>query len=390
MDAMTGEVSSESKLWRLTFVFAGVGSTFLGPLLPTLETTWQLRDHQAGFLVSCLFAGSFTGTMLLSPKLRRTLTAGSWFACIGLLLFAGCMARNPGLPAAGASLVLMGFGLGQLMSSINLLVGSGDESRRAADLAGIAAAFCVGAILSPGLTTVFFKFVPIPMRLGAFALFFLLPVFWIKGKELPALRRATPNTDRQSAGLKRWHPAWSCILVFLIYGGVEACVGNWLPLFATRYRLGVLGRAQWITSVFWIGLSSGRFVMSRYFNASREGQVLRLSLIGSAACLIWLIAFPSPIVLLLACGVEGVCLGPIFPLILSSSIGYGLSERSLGVALAACGLGAAVFPALLGLAASGWSLRAGMLVPICGLCVLLLLRWQSSSKALPLSPVPVN
>jgi len=387
---MTSRIGSESKLWRLTFVFAGVGSTFLGPLLPTLETIWRLRDHQAGLLVSCLFAGSFTGTMLLSPKLRGTLTAGSWAACMGLLLFAWCVSRNPGITVSGASLVLMGFGLGQLMSSINLLVGSSDESRRAANLAGIAAAFCIGAILSPGLATVFFKSFPIPMRLGASAFFFLLPVFWIRGRELPTPRRAVPELDRKNVGLGRWYPAWSCIFAFLIYGGVEVCVGNWLPLFATRYQLGVLGRAQWVTSVFWIGLSSGRFVMSRYFNASREGQVLRLSLIGSAACLIWLIAFPSPIVLLLACGVEGACLGPIFPLILSSTIGYGLSARNLGIALAACGLGAAIFPALLGLAASGWSLRAGMLVPICGLCVLLLRQWQPSSKASPLTPVSEN
>jgi FHS family glucose/mannose:H+ symporter-like MFS transporter len=386
---MRAKVGSESKLWRMTFVFAGAGATFLGPLLPTLETTWRLSDHQAGLLVSCLFAGSFAGTMLLSPQLRRTLTVGSWSACVGLLLFAWCVARNPGIPATAASLVLVGFGLGQLMSSINLLVGSGDESRRAANLAGVAAAFCVGAISSPALATVFFKTFPISMRLGAFAFFFLLPVFWIKGRELPTPRRAVTELDRKNVGLRRWHPALSCIFVFLIYGGVEACVGNWLPLFATRYQLGVLGRAQWITSVFWIGLSSGRFVMSRYFNASREGQVLRLSLIGSAACLIWLVAFPSPIVLLLACGVEGACLGPIFPLILSSTIGYGLSARNLGIALAACGLGAAIFPALLGLVASGWSLRTGMLVPICGLCVLLFLQWQPSSKA-PLTPVSAN
>jgi MFS transporter, FHS family, glucose/mannose:H+ symporter len=387
---MTSTVGSESKLWRMTFVFAGVGSTFLGPLLPTLEMTWRLRDHQAGFLVSCLFAGSFTGTMLLSPMLRRTLTIGSWSACIGLLLFAWCVARNPGITVAAGSLALMGFGLGQLMSSINLLVGSGDERKRAANLAGIAAAFCIGAILSPALAAVSFNIWPTPIRFGVFALFFLLPILWIRGRELPASRRATTMVDRQSVGLRQWNPAWRCIFVFLIYGGVEACVGNWLPLFATRYQLGVIGRAQWITSVFWIGLGSGRFVMSRYFNASSEERVLRISLVGSAACLIWLIVFPSPIVLLLACAAEGVCLGPIFPLILSSAIGYGLSARNLGIALAACGLGAAVFPVLFGLAASGWSLRTGMLVPICGLCLLLLLQWHSSLKTLPFNPVPQN
>jgi len=385
---MKNSIGSESKLWRVIFVFAGVGSTFLGPLLPTLVSTWGLRDHQAGLLVSCLFAGSFAGTMLLSPRLRRTLTVGSWSASIGLLLFAWCVARHPGLLAASASLAVMGFGLGQLASSINLLVGSGDQSKRAANLSGIAAAFCLGAILSPALTTVLFKSWPIAMRLALFAPVFLLPTFWSRRRELPAPRPAAAEAGRQSMGLRRWHPAWSCILVFLIYGGVEACVANWLPLFATRYQLGMLGRAQWITSVFWIGLSGGRIIMTRWLKASREEQILRVSMFASVICLVWLVAMPSSTVLLLACAVEGICLGPIFPLILSSSIGYGLSERSLGVALAACGLGAAVLPALLGLAASGWSLRMGMLVPIGGLCVLLLMRWRSSPKVLPISTLP--
>jgi len=178
--------------------------------------------------------------------------------------------------------------------------------------------------------------------------------------------------------------------VFLIYGGVEACVGNWLPLFATRYRLSLSELTPWSTSVFWVGLSSGRFLMSRYFNSSRDEQILRISLFASSVCLVWLVVAPSPTVVLLACAIGGMCLGPIFPLILSSSIGYGLSERSLGLGLAACALGAAVFPALLGLAASGWSLRMGMLVPIGGLWLLLAMRWWFPIKLLSTGSVTQN
>ena len=383
-------IDSDSGLWRVTSVFTGAGCTFLGPVLPALNANWHLHDRQAGLLVSCLFFGSFSGTLLLSSKLRRTLLVGSWAACLGLLLFAGCLARDPGVAATAASLALMGFGLGQLMSSINLLTGSAEGSKRAAALAGIAAAFCVGAILSPVLTTVLIRSVPMAVRLALFAPLFLLPAFWSRGRELPGLRKAAAEVVPLGRGLRTWHPAWSCIAAFLAYGGVEACIGNWMPLFATRYQLGVLGRAQWIASLFWLGLSSGRIIMTKFLRVSREEEALRVSIVASAACLGWLVVAPSPVVLLATCVLVGICLGPVFPLLLSASIGYGLSERTLGLALAACGLGAAVFPSLLGLAAANWSLRAGMMVPIAGLCMLLVLRWRRTSNAGALNPVPQN
>ena len=378
-------IDSSSWIWPISFVFAGAGSTFLGPFLPRLATSWRLLDHQAGFLVSSLFLGSFTGTLLLSPKLRRTVFVGSLSACIGLLLFAVCVERNLGILVAVASITVMGFGLGQLMSSINLLVGSAEGGRRARRLAWIAAAFCLGAILSPVLTTVVIRGLSVSARLALFAPLFLLPLLWASRRELSD-PRSSVETHTQGLGPQAWHTAWRCIVLFLIYGGVEASVVSWMPMVAARYQLGTLGKAQWITSIFWMSLSASRMVMALLQQASREVDTLRASTIGAALSLVWLIAAPSPVALILTCMIAGVCLGPIFPLLLSSSIGYGLSERALGMALAACGLGAAVFPSILGIVASAGSLRGAMMVPIVGLCLLLILRWWPQRNTITLNP----
>ena len=118
------KIEATSPLWRLVMALAGVGSTLLGPLLPHLFGQWDLHDHQAGMLVGCLFLGSFAGTLTMSQHLQRCLRRGAWMSTVGCLLFAWSTHRADGFGLGMPALILMGFGLGHLMSSINLLVGT--------------------------------------------------------------------------------------------------------------------------------------------------------------------------------------------------------------------------------------------------------------------------
>lgn len=380
-------IDSGSAIWRTTFVFAGAGSTFLGPFMPRLASTWHLRDHQAGFLISCFFLGSFTGTLMLSRRLEKTLKVGAWTGFLGLLFFSCCVGRASGFAAGLVALTAMGFGLGQLMSSINLLVGRGEESKRARSLAGISAAWCLGAVLSPALTTVLITSVPITVRLALCSPLFLWPILWTRGCELST--GAASDTAQPQRGSSSGWLTVSCIsvIIFLLYGGIEASIAGWTPLFATRYRLDTLGDAQWIASSFWIGLSAGRIVMASFLKRSRKGEVLWISIAASTGCLLWLAVGNSPLTLLVACTISGIFLGPVFPLLLDFAIGSGLSTRSLGAALAACGLGAAVFPSLVGIVSTGWSLRAGMFVPLVGLTALLAMCGLSLRSAVLPTPM---
>jgi fucose permease len=73
----------------------------------------------------------------------------------------------------------------------------------------------------------------------------------------------------------------------------------------------------------------------------------------------------------------GICISPLFPLLLSITLSYGYPTRVMGGILAACALGSAVFPVLLGVLSSMFSLRAGMLLPVLGLILLLLFHSAS-------------
>jgi hypothetical protein len=113
---MKTEIRTGSSLWWITFSFTGAGTAFLGSYLPYIAGLWRLHDHQSGALVACFFIGSFTGTMLLSRRLRFNLSLGSWLGCLGFLAFAQSARFASGFRVAAPALVIIGFGLGQLMS----------------------------------------------------------------------------------------------------------------------------------------------------------------------------------------------------------------------------------------------------------------------------------
>jgi FHS family glucose/mannose:H+ symporter-like MFS transporter len=371
---MKKQIESNSAVWLGTFVLAGAGCTLLGPFLPSLGATWRLQDHEAGLLIACLFSGSFLGTLLISNQLRRTLRIGSLTAFLGFLSFALLIKSPRGFVLGTFALALAGFGLGQLMSSINLVAGSGPANTRAGMLAKIGAAWCAGAVLSPALTTVLIPGSP-TARVGLYAFLFLLPAAYIQRRTLPTpgMELGYSSAVAPRSGIP--NVTVFCATVFFIYGGIEASIGGWMPMFAVRYGLDKGSASQWMMSLFWSGLIIGRVLTAKTVRRSVEATIVRVALISSACCIVLLVA-TSSIRTLIACSIViGICIGPIFPLLLSAVIECQLAPRAIGVILAASGLGAAILPYLFGILSSASSLQTAMLLPFVSLLVLLYLRW---------------
>jgi len=344
----------------------------MGPYLPSISVTWQLEDRQAGLLLSCLFFGSFAGNLLLGNHLTHTLRIGAYGTSIGLLLFAMMATRPTGFVCGAVGLAIMGFGLGQLMGASPI----GERSRH---LANIGVAWCLGAVLSPALTTVLIPYLSPLARLGLFAPAYLLPVVFLSDSGIPECLAESVRSFESRVMAGRWRLALSWVFVFLIYGGIEASIGGWVSLFALRYHLEEIGKAQWIMSLFWTGLIAGRLITARLVTPARETGIVRLAMISSVCSLSWLVVARSSFGLSIGVAITGACLAPLFPLLLSTTIECGFSSRLMGGVLAASGLGAALFPSLLGAVSSTSSLRTGMLVPLLALFSLILLCWRPPS-----------
>jgi FHS family glucose/mannose:H+ symporter-like MFS transporter len=368
--------AGSSWIWLTTMVFAGAGCNFIGPFLPSISATWRLHDRQAGLLLACLFFGSFLGTMLLGNNLARTLRIGAFGSSIGLLLLATMANQAAGFAGGIVGLTIMGFGLGQLMSSINLIVGASSIWERSRHLANIGIAWCVGAMLSPVLTTVLIPHLSPGARLGIFAPTYLLPMVLSNKLGIPKFATEPIRSFEVQVMGNRWRPALSWILVFLVYGGIEASIGGWISSFAVRYHMEDIGMAQWMMSLFWSGLIIGRLITAKLVTPSREVMIVRAAILSSVCSLSYLVMTHSPVALSVGVAITGVCLSPLFPLLLSMTIECKLSSRLMGGILAASGLGAALLPSLLGIISSVSSLRAAMLVPLLGLISLAFLCWR--------------
>lgn len=368
---MTRNFQAPAVVWLLTMAFTGIGSAMLGSFLPQLLIEWRITDQQAGMLVAALFLGSFAGTLTMAQELGRCVRRGSWAAAIGCAGFAITTEFSRAFPFAVLALLVMGFGLGQLMSSINLLVGKTPAENRSSALAMVGAFWCAGAVLSPSVSTVLVKGFTPGSRLLVLAILFLLPLTGLSRADTVTCAVAAEIDGRSSLG------AFSFASMFLIYGGIEASASAWIPLFATRYAAGQIATSQWLLSLFWSGLIAGRLLLSTFIVPDKEQVLFRLSILASVLSLAMVLASHAFVHIAIASAALGICLSPLFPLLLSMTLTRGYSHRTMGMMLAGCALGSGLLPLLLGIVSNSLSLRSGMYLPVAGLLILISLQERS-------------
>ena len=90
------------------FLFSGVSTVLIGPLLPILAQKFSLNDAEAGNFFPAQFAGSLTGTFLTNWFGRRNkFLAASLIGCFlmagGILLAKRRLAAAQSAPAGHAS-----------------------------------------------------------------------------------------------------------------------------------------------------------------------------------------------------------------------------------------------------------------------------------------------
>ena len=130
------------------FLLAGLGTVLLGPILPTVSKTWGLTDAAAGSLFFAKFLGAFAGGATVPTRLRIGILSATVLTAIGLAGFA----LATGLWSALAALLVLGFGLGQLIASSNILAGRRYSAHTGSALSTFNFFWSLGAV-STGLLT---------------------------------------------------------------------------------------------------------------------------------------------------------------------------------------------------------------------------------------------
>jgi fucose permease len=295
-----------------------------------------------------------------------------------LVLWGGRLAGNHLLIVlACAGFLVHGFGLGQVITALNLRAGAESELRQSRLSLGNAL-WSVGAICGPIAMSVAFASGALGGWLLGLAI--LLPGMWlwsVRGDRSHRNALESPS----SAGTMFSVVAWFGALMFL-YGGAESCLSGWVTTFALRAGGGTLV-SPLSTSAFWFGVAGGRALAAGLLRNWREREALLL-LVGGAAIASVGLLFANSTGLISAWAVlAGMMLGPAFAVVLAGLLNQEASARQTGTVLAMCGLGASVMPLLLGVVSQrAGSLREALALP--GLCLvgmLLLVGWRVGDPA---------
>lgn len=366
---MRAEPTSETyPSWLLYygFFFSGLSVVMLGPMLPVISRVLGLSDWKDGALLAAQFLGGATGSLLVAHSPRAAFLGGSCSSCLGLTAMALCLGHPPapigGFITVSIALLFYGFGLGQVMTSINLLLGR-EERRRISRVSLANALWSAGAILSPVLLALLSPWFTLASVLSGAVVSFLLfgalfEIFRERRQLLPSPGVKVPGGRVPVRGLMTF------AIVLFMYGGAETCCSGWITTFAHR-SIGVPNAISPLcTSAFWLGVAGGRALAGLLLRESSRNTEL-YALCGCAlACSLALPLAPSMLSLTLLAACCGVFLGPIFPVALSYFLGQRPAPRQTGIVLTACGLGASVMPLLLGILAQRLnSLRLALVVP---------------------------
>jgi MFS transporter, FHS family, glucose/mannose:H+ symporter len=362
------------------FVLTGIVTVLLGPLLPLLAARWLISDDQAGLLFTAQFAGALLGVLSSGALLERRGYALTILLGFGLM-GAGVAALGFGAWTLGmAAVFVYGMGLGWTIPATNLWVAEMASQRPAGALSILNLAWSMGAVACPALLDLFknkigvrgFE-VSLAVSLGLMACL-LLPSWWAASQ-----RPNSAGVQAEIPGAVPWkrRPALSLAAMFFLYVGTETALGGWVASFAKRVGAG--GESAWLLtpSFFWGALLLGRACAPILLQLVSETVLVPAGLLLASGGMLGLILSRTVGGIVAGACVAGLGLAPIFPILvawLSQQLGSA-AKRAGGPMFALGNVGGATLPWLVGFASTqSRSLRAGLVVPLCGSVLMMVLQ----------------
>jgi len=386
VETAPGHWSASSLVLGAGFGLTGAGTVMLGVLLPAFSQRWGLRDDAAGFLFFLQFLGSSLGAILTGLNRTRSVLIG-----YGLLVVSACALAFAGLQVLFAVFFFFGMGLGMAMTATSLLFSDRYGDNRAAILERLNFGWSAGATAAPILFLPFLETGSLRLLFFCFQGLFLLLFVWVLLRERQAAPRSLPAVDGPHVESSvRAGSLLPLVVLAMCAVGVESSLSGWLTTYSHRADPLHTGTAALTTSLFWLGIMVSRLAFSTpLLKMIGRNRLLGATLWGTAASVALLIAAHDPTLIRVAGGLAGVCIGPLYPLVLS----FLLERTPRGWIFAVAGMGSALFPWLTGLLSAHYgSLRYGLIAP-CGAAVLMVLlasiTLRLASRPAPANPLPL-
>jgi fucose permease len=367
----------------VAFIALGMPDGLLGIAWPTMRVDFGIPLDSLGMLLFASVSGYMTSSFLSGTLISRM--------GVGSLLTVSCLLTGSAL--VGYTLVptwwmmvllgvTAGLGAGAIDAGLNTYVASHfGEGLMQWLHASYGIGVTIGPVIMTTALTVFHSWRMGYRVVGGFQFFMALAfvltlALWNAHENTPAEgEREKRLTEYKTpiALTMRQPRVWLSVLLFFLYVGGEVSLGTWVFSLLTESRgISTQAAGLWAGS-FWATFTIGRILAGLYaqrlgIHALVQGG-LALALLG--ALLLWW--HPFELANLLAVGLIGVAVAPIFPAMMSGTsqrVGAHFAANTIGMQMAATGLGGATIPSLIGVLARQFSLEV---IPVCLVVVFALL-----------------
>lgn len=365
----------------IAFIALGMPDGLMGIAWPSIRAGFSIPLDALGMLITLGTAGYTTSSFLSGSFISR------WG--IGRLLTFSCILTGTAL--LGYTLVpewwmmvalglLVGVGAGAIDAGLNSYVAANFNEGL---MQWLHACYGIGVAMGPIIMTVAitsyyswqlgYRMVAGTQLLLA-ACFALTIPMW-RNKQNSSESKPLQITDYKTPIILtlRQSRVWISVLLFFLYVGAEISVGLWTYSLLVEARHIDVGQAGFFAGSFWAMFTIGRIVAG--FFAKRIGNHLLVQGGLSFAILgtLLLIWNPFEAANLLAVALIGFAIAPIFPALMSGTserVNAKFAANTIGLQIAASGLGSALIPSLLGILARRLSLEIipiGFLIGFLGL-----------------------
>jgi fucose permease len=358
----------------IAFIALGMPDGLLGVAWPSIRTSFSVPLDAIGMFLPVTVAGYLTSSFLSGPLISR------WG--IGKVLTSSCALT--GLALVGYTLVpvwwmmvmlgiLAGLGAGAIDAGINSYVAAhfGEGLMQ-----WLHASYGIGITLGPIIMTIALTTLN-SWRMGyrvvggfqiilAVCFVFTLSL-WNQKDTFVGMGEPRRMTDYKTPLLEtlRQPRVWLSVLLFFLYVGTEISLGTWTYSLLTESRGIDPTTAGIFAGSFWATYTIGRVFAGLYANRVGVNLLVQGSIAAAILGTILLIWNPFEAANLVAVVLIGFAIAPIFPALMSGTnqrVGAKFAANTIGMQMAASGLGAAFFPSLFGVLARQFSLE---IVPIC-------------------------
>jgi fucose permease len=358
----------------IAFIALGMPDGLLGVAWPSIRASFAIPLDAVGMLITASVAGYMTSAFISGPLVARL--------GVGRVLVASCALTGAGL--IGYTLVpqwwmmvllgvFAGLGAGAIDAGLNTYVAShfGEGLMQ-----WLHACYGIGVTLGPiimtiALTTlnswrVGYRVVG-GFQLALAACFVLTLPMW--DKKETSVRSEEPKrlTDYKTpmGETLRQPQVWLSVLLFFLYCGAEVSLGTWTYSLLVESRgIAPAVAGLWAGS-YWATFTIGRMAAGLYAKRAGVNRLVQGGLVAALLGTVLLVWNPSDIANVLAVALIGFAIAPIFPAMMSGTsqrVGEHFAANTIGLQMAATGLGAAVIPSLLGVLARQFSLEV---IPTC-------------------------